>query len=421
MQNFDKYELPRTTKVWLNGSPFASTAQAMVFDLELNSYTCKTICCYLSCVAHFAHWCEAEAIDVGEIDTNKIDQFIYKHLPQCTCASRCRVSLKEVRAALNQWEISASRIGVFCSLPTGHLRHIKSELEDFSNHLKDVKGLQSITIETQQKYVAAFLEAYFGQRRTIQIHKITPQNIHNYISTQTSGWKPSSIKVLCVALRSYLRFKSINGKSTQTLIAALPSTASWRQTTLPKALEHSEIETLLAAFDQATLGGQRDYAIARCYIDLGLRTAEILRLTLDDILWAEAKVQIRGKGRRVDALPLPAETGDAIARYLKNRDVKNSSRSLFHRLNAPFEKPVGTDMIRGSIRNAASRCGLSHKLTGPHRFRHTLAIRLVQSGTSLKVISDVLRHRDLDTTTIYAKTDLESLSEVAGRWPGESS
>jgi site-specific recombinase XerD len=421
MQNLDKYKLPRTTKLWLEGSPFADSAQAMVFDLELNSYTCKTICCYLSCTAHFAYWCAVETIHVSEIDANDIDRFIYKHLPQCSCAPRCRLSRKEVRAALNQWKISASKIGVFNSLENCIPKHIQEELHCFANHLNNTKGLQEVTTATRQKYVARFLAVHFGQRKTIQIHKLSPQQMHSYVSAQAGGWKPSSVKVLCVALRSYLRFKAINGKSTNTLIAALPIIASWRQATLPKALENDEIETLLAAFDQATLGGQRDYAIARCYIDLGLRTAEIQRLTLDDILWAEAIVHIRGKGRRVDALPMPAETGNAIVRYLQNRDTKSHNRSLFQRLNAPFEKAISADMIRGSIRNAASRCGLSHKVTGPHRFRHTLAIRLVRSGTSLKVISDVLRHRDLDTTTIYAKTDFVSLSEVAGTWPGECS
>ena len=421
MQKFDKYELPRITREWLIESPFTSTAQAMALDMELNGYTCKTICSYVSGVAHFAHWCETKDIQVGDIDADYIEQFLYKHLPQCACAPHCRKSLKEVRAALKQWMFSARRIGVCPPMTKCFPKHIQSELHRFASHLNDVKGLQETTIATRKKFVALFLEVYFGKRQSIELNKLTPHDIHSYVSAQTKGWKPSSIKVMCVSLRSYLRFSAISGNSANTLIAALPTTASWRQATLPKTLEEEEIKTLLAAFDQATLGGQRDYAIARCYIDLGLRTAEILRLNLDDILWTEAIVQIRGKGRRVDTMPLPAETGDAIARYLKNRVSNSRSRSLFHRLNAPFEKPIGSDMIRGSIRNAASRCGLSNMMTGPHRFRHTLAIRLVRSGTSLKVISDVLRHRDLDTTTIYAKTDLESLAGVARNWPGEIS
>lgn len=115
------------------------------------------------------------------------------------------------------------------------------------------------------------------------MEQLEPTDITDYIMERTKNWKPASVKVLSVALSSYLRFKAIDGTSTTTLIAALPRVAQWRQSSLPKALTSDEIFSLLNAFDQSTLGGQRDYAIARCYVDLGLRTAEVVRLTLDDI------------------------------------------------------------------------------------------------------------------------------------------
>jgi len=106
-----------------------------------------------------------------------------------------------------------------------------------------------------------------------------------------------------------------------------------------------EIDTLLNAFDQNTLGGQRDYAIARCYVDLGLRTTEVVRLELDDINWRKSIVHIRSKGARVDALPLPRATGEAIARYLEYRDKDRVTRTLFLRLNATFDRAVTATTI----------------------------------------------------------------------------
>lgn len=421
MAKFEEYELPKITTKWLSESAFEPSAWAMATELEFNGYSYRTICSYLSCVAHFAHWCTVEFIKIQQVDTVVVEHFVREHLPACLCAPRCRVSLVEVRAALRQWEQSAHKMGALKVLPEPFPFHITEELSRFGNYLKEVRGLQQITIETRQGHLALFLMKHFGQHKSIELDELTPQKIHNYVSVQTVSWKASSVKVLCGALRSYFRFKSVYDQSASALIASLPLIASWRQASLPKALEDSEVTTLLHAYDQTTLGGQRDYAIARCYIDLGLRTAEVLRLTLDDINWFEAVLYIRGKGRRVDALPLPAETGHAIAHYLRNRRIKDDSRLLFRRLYAPFERPVSADMIRGSIRNAASRCGLSHRVTGPHRLRHTFAIRLVRSGVSLKAISDLLRHRDLNTTMIYAKTDLAALSTVAGSWPGENS
>jgi site-specific recombinase XerD len=143
----------------------------------------------------------------------------------------------------------------------------------------------------------------------------------------------------------------------------------------------------------------------------------IVRLKLNDIDWYQGVMQIRSKGARVDALPLPKTTGEAIAHYLEHRDAEHATGALFLRLKPPFDRAVTADTIRGSLRNAAKRCGLSDRLTGPHKLRHTLAIRLVNSGVSLKEISDVMRHRDLDTTTIYAKVDMRALSAVTSCWP----
>ena len=126
---------------------------------------------------------------------------------------------------------------------------------------------------------------------------------------------------------------------------------------------------------------------------------------------------MNNRGNTPALTPLPKATGEAIARYLELRDNQHATRALFLRIHPPFDRAATADTIRGSLRNAAKRCGLSERLTGPHKLRHTLAIRLVNSGVSLKEISDLMRHRDLDTTTIYAKVDMSALSAVTSAWP----
>lgn len=187
---------------------------------------------------------------------------------------------------------------------------------------------------------------------------------------------------------------------------------------LPKWLSAEELTRLLGAFDRSTATGRRDYAIARCFIDLGLRTTEIARLQLDDVAWHEGTVRIRGKGRRVDLLPLPAVTGRAIVEYLRRGRPVTPVRGLFVRHRPPVGKPVSPCIVRNAVRFAARRCGLGQCIHGPHILRHTVAKRLLQQGASLKQIADVLRHRCLDTTGIYAKVDLAALSRVALPWPG---
>jgi site-specific recombinase XerD len=293
---------------------------------------------------------------------------------------------------------------------------IAGELRAFDDYLTTVRGLRTVTRHAQLKYVREFLLTLFSDA-IVELDTLVPRDIEQFTRRHTAGWKPASVKQVGIALRSYLRFKAVQGVNTARLVAAVPRVAQWRLSHLPRDLSSEEVEQLLRAFDRSTATGRRDYAIARCYVDLGLRTIEIARLQLDDLDWRESRMQIRSKGRRTDLLPLPSLTGNAIAAYLRSGRRRTPARALFLRHRPPLDKPATTDTIRAAIRNAALRCGLAQRLTGTHILRHTVASRLVKSGASLKAIADLLRHRSLDTTTIYAKVDLDALSKVAAPWP----
>lgn len=420
MSDLDCYQLPRYARQWLLDTKFEQPAVKMGKQLVELGYTHRTIVSYLSAISHFAHWADTEELRVAHISNVTVERFLLMHLPSCRCAPRCQRSMNTVRAAVLFWQRFVRSSGLAPQAPDKLTSVIRNELAAFKHHLTEVRGLQQTTCDNRIHYISDFLTKQFACS-PVDIEKLKPTDIIGYIKDRAEGWKPGSIKVVSGALSSYLRFKAIHGPSTTKLIAALPRVAQWRHASLPKALSSEEIDKLLNAFDQGTLGGQRDYAIARCYVDLGLRTAEVVRLELDDIDWRKAVVHIRSKGARVDALPLPRATGEAIACYLENRDKEHATRALFLRLNAPFDRAVTATTIRGSIRNAARRCGLSSRLTGPHKLRHTMAIRLVNAGVSLKEISDLMRHQELDTTTIYAKVDINALSAVASAWPEKHS
>jgi integrase len=157
----------------------------------------------------------------------------------------------------------------------------------------------------------------------------------------------------------------------------------------------------------------------RCIVDLGLRSREVINLDLDDIDWAAGILRIvKGKSRRVDVMPLPQATGSAIADYLRSERPQTANRRVFVRHVAPVDEPVGPDVVRRAVREAYQRCGLPY--TRVHILRHTLASRLLNTGGTLKEVADVLRHRELDTSMIYAKVDIGRLSAVAMPWPGSA-
>ena len=175
----------------------------------------------------------------------------------------------------------------------------------------------------------------------------------------------------------------------------------------------------MAGFDRRLPQQQRDYAIVRCLVDLGLRACEVAALRLDDIDWKNGTLTVRtGKSQRSDVLPLPSATGRAIAEYLHKARPATESRAVFVRHRAPLHLPVNASVIRSVVRQAAVRSGLSHRLHSPHRLRHTAATRMLHRGASLKQIADILRHRSLDTTAIYAKVDVPRLAAIAQPWPG---
>ena len=153
---------------------------------------------------------------------------------------------------------------------------------------------------------------------------------------------------------------------------------------------------------------------------MGLRCGEIAKLTLRDIDWHAGTVTLRRtKSRREDILPLPAPTGQAIVDYLRFERPTSEGPTVFARHKAPRDVPIGPDAVRRVVRDAYRRIGLTHGRT--HALRHTVARRLLEQGSSLKEVADVLRHRSLNTSLIYAKLDSRRLLGVALPWPGSTS
>jgi integrase len=231
--------------------------------------------------------------------------------------------------------------------------------------------------------------------------------------------KPASAGTVVAALRGYFRYRASLGDAVHGLIGAVSYPANWQLTSLPKALSAEEVDQLVSSFGKPGRSLRRADAIVRCALDLGLRSGEVARLTLDDIDWRAGTITLRRtKSRREDVLPLPAATGKAIAAYLKLERPKTSNRGLFVRHVAPRDESIGPDLVRKTIRQAYARAGLPY--TRSHLLRHTMANRLLAGGSSLKEVADVLRHRSLNTTLIYAKLDSRNLTEVALPWPGSA-
>jgi integrase/recombinase XerD len=243
----------------------------------------------------------------------------------------------------------------------------------------------------------------------IRVRRVKPADLRRFLFVRHQALSAAGLKSTAEAVRGYIQFRATLGDPVQRLALAIPTVANRRLSTLPRVLSEGDIQRLLRSFDQSTPYGKRDYAMARCFIDLGLRAHEVVRLHLEDIDWRNGTIRlVANKSRRTDVLPLPTETGRAIAAYLKTERPATTNRAVFVRHIAPYDEPIGRDAVRRVIIAAFRRCGWS------------TASRLLAAGTPLKEIADILRHRRLDTTAIYTKVDANRLATVALPWPGRA-
>ena len=223
-----------------------------------------------------------------------------------------------------------------------------------------------------------------------------------------------SAKALVTALRSLLGFLHVEGLIPVPLTAAVPGVAGWRLSALPRAMDAVQVRALLTACATDTVTGLRDHAVLTLLARLGLRSAEVAALELRDVDWRAGEIEVRGKGARVERLPLVLEVGEALAAYLTEARVSCGNTSVFVTARAPV-KPLSAGSIRAIVRRACQRAGIAS--AGAHRLRHTLATDLLRAGASLTEIGQVLRHRSQLSTAVYAKVDHSALRALARPWP----
>jgi site-specific recombinase XerD len=404
-------------RVWLERSVLQPYISEFCSRLQRSRYRASTIHCYLYCVAHFANWVRQHRLALAKIDERATARFVAEHLPHCDCPYPVKRGKSDTRAALSHLLQTLSACGVVTERRVDW-DPLHAELTSFDRYMTEVKGLAQNTRQQRTHIIRRFLDGRFASG-SFQLDRIRPTDIRRFVLGQEGVHSTGTIHVVGEAIRCYLGFRSVAGDRVHGLLDAVPSVAHWRLAPLPEVLSEKEVQQLLGSFEQLPRSPKRARAMARCLTDIGLRASEVVQLHLSDVDWRTGTIRLAAnKSRRVDFLPLPTETGRAIAEYLRTERPQTSNRALFVRDCAPFDKPIEAGVVRRAVRQAYLRCGLAHSRV--HILRHSLASRLLQAGTPLKEIADILRHRSLDTSVIYTKVDTNRLAAVAMPWPGRS-
>jgi integrase/recombinase XerD len=293
-------------------------------------------------------------------------------------------------------------------------------IEEYSAYLLSERGLASTSAVAYAEIAHRFLARTFPSGR-LDLSALTALRIRDFVLQEVGKFRTSkAASLLTCVIRSFLRFVHFRGYLDRSLVRAVPAVAHWSMAPIPRALPVKAVSRVLEeSRSRSGPCGLRDRAILLLLARLGLRAREVILLQLDDIDWDNACIHVCGKGRQERPLPLPHDVGEAIAAYVRRgRRPASSSRCVFLRNRAPWRGFGRSGSISTIVRRALQRAHIHSATQGAHQFRHSLATNMLRRGASLTEIGQVMRHRDPNTTRIYAKVDLGALREVASPWPG---
>ncbi len=289
-------------------------------------------------------------------------------------------------------------------------------LKEFVGYLTTERGLAERTIVGYERVARRFLLdcAPDASAKNCGIADLDTGHVNEFLLQDTARLSVGSANNVTTALRALLCFLYVRGFTSTSLAGCVPRGGGWRDSGRAVDLTVSEVNRLLASCDRRTAIGRRDFAVLTVLSRLGMRASEVVDLTLEDLNWSLGEVTIRGKGSRCDQLPLPVDVGRALADYCRRGRPTTSHRVVFLHARAPYG-PLSYHAIGQIVMAACRRAGLPQVRS--HRLRHASACSMRRAGAPLLEIGQVLRHRWVATTALYAKDDLEALASLARPWP----
>lgn len=387
--------------------PLAPLADGFIDHLTGCGYVSSGLAGQRALFGLLDRWLGAGGLGLGDLTPTVLEQFLEARAAEGYATKLTMWGLKPTIGYLED-------LGVYRCPPSPTTTADKIA-GGFRRYLADERGLGADTAQNYVRVAQQFL-AWLNPELVDEacLGEITAEEVTGFVLARSPELSVAGMQTVVGGLRALLGYLYTAGLTDRRLAAAVPTVARRRQE-LPRHLPDGHVELLLKGCDRTTAIGIRDFAILTVLARLGLRANEVAALRLDDIDWRAGEVRIRGKGPRMDRLPLAADVGEALVDYLRHGRPRCGDRRVFIRSFAP-RRGLSRQAIGGLVRAASVRAGLPAH--GPHRLRHTVATGLLRRGAPLTEIAQLLRHQTARTAVIYAKVDLDALRELAQPWPG---
>ena len=232
-----------------------------------------------------------------------------------------------------------------------------------------------------------------------------------------AGYQVKTVEQKLCALRSFLRFASEEGLAASAVAESVPAVPSRKQARIPSVWDPADVARILEAVDRGSPCGKRDYAIILLVARLGLRGIDVKRLEFADIDWPGNRLSVvqAKTGDRI-WLPLLKDVGWAVIDYVRCGRPASDCPQVFLRHTAPlgrFSDQEHLHQILVKHARAAHVPVSEERRHGMHSLRHTLATRLMEDGTPVEQIADILGHQSVQSTGVYLKSSLGLLSKCA--------
>ena len=391
--------------------PLAAFAAGFGAELLRAGYRPRSAREQLRLMADASEWLAGRGLDACDLTEVRVAELMVER------RSAGRSHLLSGRAMVPLLDYLRASGVVPAAVAMASLTPVEGLIERYWAYLLERRGLATSTARNYVGVARGFLCWREAVNGTLSIAELDSVAVIAFVLGETGRCSVGSAKCLVTRLRMFLRFLHVEGKIDRDLTGAVPSVASWRLAGLVKALDAGALRRLLASCDRRTRVGRRDFAVLMLLSRLGLRAGEVAALRLADIDWRAGELLVRGKGSRLERLPLPADVGEALVGWLVRGRPRCQCVFVFTRVRAPLDQlsPGGVSAI---VQHACRRAGLP--VVGAHRLRHTAATEMLRAGGSLAEVGQVLRHRSRDVTSIYAKVDRLALAQVVQPWPGSA-
>lgn len=375
-----------------------------------------TIQIYLQWVRRFRAFCECRKLDeVEQLTREGVRRFVGCYAgPRLGRRPSAPSSSGVALNAMHAWSCALRTQGV--ATPSWRVRSeappLPPLLGEYRQFRKVHYGVSDWTLRRDIVTAGAFLALLRIRKRPIE--QASLKDVDVFVSKTAAKFSTSTVADTCSSLRAFLRFLHATSRLASDLASGVMRPRFRLSQRPPRALPWNDVRRILKSIEKRRPPGRRDFAIILLLATYGLGAAEVLALRLEDIDWTGLVIRAcRPKTKARIELPMLPAVARALTDYLRwERPPAKGSTHVFLRKNMPYE-PITSGAIRHRIRHWATLAGIPAKVLGAHAFRHSHATRQVDAGANIKVVSDILGHRSVSSTSVYVRVALKRLRSVA--------